>query len=97
VFSKLIGKCKEALDLLGLKESAVIRYWTTRIVTRNRSFYEIQIWGSSMMISTWQDKYRSYILHSTNTWEKMGLQWSSASALYRLQESLWFSSWRGFV
>jgi hypothetical protein len=26
VFSKLIGKCKEALDLLGLKESAVIRY-----------------------------------------------------------------------
>ena len=26
-----------------------------------------------------------------NTWEKMGIQWSSASALHRLQESLWFS------
>jgi hypothetical protein len=28
---------------------------------------------------------------SPNTWEKMGIQWISASALYRLQESLWFS------
>jgi len=25
------------------------------------------------------------------TWEKMGTQWSSASAIYRLPESLWFS------
>ena len=29
--------------------------------------------------------------HSANTWEKIGIQWSSASAVYRLQESLWFS------
>ena len=35
--------------------------------------------------------YWSYILHSSNTWEKkMGMHWGSASALYKLQESLWF-------
>ena len=28
---------------------------------------------------------------SIQSWEKMGTQWGSASALYRLQESLWFS------
>jgi len=27
---------------------------------------------------------------SLNTWEKMGIQWSSVSAIYRLQGSLWF-------
>jgi hypothetical protein len=29
----------------------------------------------------------SYILHSSNTWEKMGIQWGSASAIFKLQES----------
>jgi len=29
-------------------------------------------------------------LHLSNTWENMGIQWSSASSIYRLQESLWF-------
>jgi hypothetical protein len=33
----------------------------------------------------------SYILHSSSTCEKMGIQWSSASALYRLQKNIWFS------
>jgi len=35
--------------------------------------------------------YWSYILHPPNTGEKMGIQWTSSSALYRLQESLRFS------
>ena len=48
-------------------------------------------WGSSMWISTQQVNYWSYNLHWSNTWEKMGIQWRSASAVYRLQESLWFS------
>ena len=91
VFSTLIWKCGETLDLLGLKEIAVFHYWTTHTVIRNRSFYEIQLWGSSMWISTQQVNYWSYSLHFSNTWEKMGIQWSSASALYRLQDSLWFS------
>jgi hypothetical protein len=30
--------------------------------------------GSSMCISTWQVYYRSYILHSSYTWEKIGIQ-----------------------
>jgi len=33
--------------------------------------------------------HTTLIMHSSDTWEKMGIQWSSASALYRLQESLW--------
>ena len=32
-----------------------------------------------------------WILHPPNTWEKMGIEWTSSSALYRLQESLRFS------
>jgi len=51
-------------------------------------------WGSSVWISTQQVNYWSYILHSSNTGEKMGIQWSCASSLYRLQESVGFS-WRG--
>jgi hypothetical protein len=30
-------------------------------------------------------------LHSSDTEEKMGVQWDSTSAIHRLQESLWFS------
>ena len=33
-------------------------------------------WGSSMWLSTQQVNYWSYILHSPNTWEKIGIQWS---------------------
>jgi len=29
----------------------------------------------------------SYILHSSNTWLNMGIQWGSAAAIYRLQEA----------
>ena len=47
--------------------------------------------GLSMWLSTQQIDYWSYILHSPSTWEKMGVQWRSSSALNRLQESLWFS------
>jgi hypothetical protein len=47
-------------------------------------------WGSLVWISTQQVKHWSYILHSSNTPERMGIQWKSASAIYRLQESLWF-------
>ena len=32
-----------------------------------------------------------YVLYCLSTWEKMGVQWRSSSALHRLQESLWFS------
>jgi len=49
-----------------------------------------------MWILMQQVNYWSYILHSSNTWEKKWIQWSSASALYRLQENLWFS-WRGVL
>jgi hypothetical protein len=97
VFSSLIWKCGEALDLLGLKKSAVFHYWTTHTMKRNSAFCEIQPWGSSMWISMQQVNYWSYILHSSNTWEKKGIKWSSASALYRLQESLWFSQVEGPV
>jgi len=41
-----------------------------------------------MWISTQPVKDWSYILHSSNTGEKMGIQQSSASASYRLQEIL---------
>jgi len=44
-----------------------------------------------------QVNYWPYILHVSNTWEKMGIQWSSASAIYRLQESLWFREKWGLV
>ena len=43
-------------------------------------------WVTSMWILMQQVNYWSYILHSSNTWEKMGSQWGSASATYRLQE-----------
>ena len=43
-------------------------------------------WISKQQVNLW-----SYILNSSNTWERMGIQWSGASALYRIQESLWFS------
>jgi hypothetical protein len=43
-----------------------------------------------MWLSTQQVEYWSYILHSPNTWKKMGTQWRTSSALYRLQESLRF-------
>ena len=42
-------------------------------------------------ILTQQVNYWSYILHLSNTWEKMGIQQSSASSVHRLQESLRFS------
>jgi len=29
----------------------------------------------------------SYIVHSSDTWEKMGIQWNIASAVYRLQKA----------
>jgi hypothetical protein len=45
----------------------------------------------SVWILTQQVNYWSYILHLSNTWEKMGIQWSNTSAIYRLQKSLWFS------
>ena len=35
--------------------------------------------------------YWSYILRSSNNWEKVGIRWSSVLAICRLQESLWFS------
>ena len=47
--------------------------------------------GSSMWILTQQVNYWSYILHLSNTWGKMGIQWTSASPLYRLPASLLFS------
>jgi len=40
-------------------------------------------WNSRQQVNCW-----SYILHLSNTLEKKGIQWSSASAVYRLQESL---------
>ena len=46
--------------------------------------------GSSMWLSTQQVDYWSYILHPPYTWEKMGIQWTSSSVLYSLQESLRF-------
>jgi len=48
-------------------------------------------WGSSVWIWKQQDRHWSYIPHSSNTRDKKGLQWSRASAVCRLQESLWFS------
>jgi len=48
-------------------------------------------WGSSIWISTQKINHWSYILHSPNTWEEMGIQRSNATAFYRLQECLWFS------
>jgi len=54
-------------------------------------------WGSSMWISTQPVKDWPYILHSSNTWEKMRIQQSSALAIYRLQESLLLSREGGIV
>ena len=54
-------------------------------------------WGWAVWILMQQANYWSYILHSSNTWEKMGMQWSSASALCRLQQSLWFREDGGLV
>jgi len=48
-------------------------------------------WGSSVWILTQQVNYWSYILHLSNTYEQIGIHWSSVSAIYRLQESLWLS------
>ena len=48
-------------------------------------------WGSSVWILTQQINYWSYILHSSNTWKKMGIQRGSAIVVCRFQESLWFS------
>ena len=42
-------------------------------------------WGSSVWIWTQQVNYWSYILRSWHTWEKMGIKWSSASAIYRIR------------
>ena len=53
--------------------------------------------GSSMWVPAQQVDYWSFILYLSNAWEKMGIQWSSASALYRHQESLWFSYEGGLV
>jgi len=47
--------------------------------------------NSSVWILMQQVNYWSYILRSSNAWKKMGIQWTRASTLYRLQESLWFS------
>jgi hypothetical protein len=33
---------------------------------------------------------RSESLHLSDTVEEMGIQWDSASAIHRLQESIWF-------
>ena len=44
-------------------------------------------WGSSMWILMQQVNYGLYILHLSNTWEKMALQWSSASAIFRLKKA----------
>ena len=38
-------------------------------------------WGVQQHVN-----YCSYILHSSNTWEKMWIQWGSVSAVYRLQK-----------
>jgi len=48
-------------------------------------------WGPSVWILIQQVNYWSYILHLSNTWEKMGIQWSNTSVIYRLQKRLWFS------
>ena len=48
-------------------------------------------WGSSVWISKHWVKYWSYILHSSNTWEKIGTKWNGISTIYKLQGSLWFS------
>jgi len=37
--------------------------------------------GTAMWISTQEANYWSYILHSSNTWEEMGIHWSSVSAV----------------
>ena len=39
-------------------------------------------WGSSVWILTQQVDYWSYILHSSNPWERMGIKWSTVSAIY---------------
>jgi hypothetical protein len=46
-----------------------------------------------------QTAFPSFTLASDcyNAWEKMGIQWSSISALYGLQESLWFSQEGGLI
>jgi hypothetical protein len=41
------------------------------------------LWTSMQQVNYW-----SYTLHLLNTSEKMGKHWSSASAIYRLQENL---------
>ena len=40
-----------------------------------------------MWISTQQVNYWSYILHSSGTWEDMGIQWSKASAIYNFKKA----------
>jgi len=52
------------------------------------SIFRGNYWGSSMWILMQQVNYWSYFLHLSNTWEKMGIKWNSASPLYKLQASL---------
>ena len=44
--------------------------------------------GSSVWLSTQQVNYWSYILHSSNTWEKMGIWWRSADYVNTLDGSV---------
>jgi len=67
------------------------------LLVKVNSKYRRHNWGSSMWISTQQVNYWSYILHSANIWEKMGIKQNNASALYRLQKSLWFCKEGGLV
>ena len=42
--------------------------------------------GSAVWNSTQQVNYWSYTLYSSNTWEKMGIQWSRESPIHRVSQ-----------
>ena len=54
--------------------STVYKMLSNILLSRLTPYAEEIVRGSSIWISTQQIKYSSYILHSSNTWEKMGIQ-----------------------
>ena len=66
-------------------------WYTQHPAVKINSICRGNFWESSRWISTQQVDYWPYILHSSNIGEKMGIQWSSASANYRFQESVYES------
>ena len=51
-----------------------------------RNYWLSSVWISKQQVNCW-----SYILYSSNIWEKISIKWSSKSTIYKLQERLWFS------